>query len=88
MPIAAADLAYKGIDKNFSPRCMVHFGVKLDAVKIAVHVLNNSNRRIVRMRYNFKSCWDFCNMIAVAHPDRTSAFNEKAVKKRSGAALA
>ena len=52
--MAAAYQADKGVEKSFPPRCVVDLWVKLDAVKIARHVLDRCDRRIVCVADDFK----------------------------------
>ena len=58
--------------------------MELDAVKIALDILNGTNRRIRAIGDHLKALWNDLHMIAMAHPDRAAALDEEAVEQRPG----
>ena len=79
-----ADLADKGIHEDLAVRRMHHLRMKLDTIETAANVLNGSHRGILRPSCDRKASGDLFHMIAMAHPDRAFAVDEKSVKKRAG----
>jgi len=80
---AAANLAHKAIEQLFAVGSMVHFGMELHSVEAAGDILDGADRGVFGARHHLETGRNLGNMVAVTHPYRALALDEKLFEQRS-----